>query len=132
MLLLVLIVSLFACVAAFSGVRSGHKRLGTHFLSMISKGIEVIRATDVTEEMLTSQSIKTWPTWGCDASTFPWSYDSTETCYLLKGDVTVKPDDSSLEEVSFSKGDIVTLPKGMSCTWIVKEAVLKHYNFAND
>ena len=33
-----------------------------------------------------------WPTWGCGASTFPWTYSSRETCVLLTGKVKVIPD----------------------------------------
>eukprot|EP00955_Chlamydomonas_euryale_P060226 357655-Chlamydomonas_euryale.AAC.1 len=30
--------------------------------------------------------VKSWPTWGCGASKFPWSYDSKEVAYLLEGE----------------------------------------------
>jgi len=36
--------------------------------------------------------VKSWPTWGCEASTFPWSYSENETCYVLEGRVIVTPD----------------------------------------
>ncbi len=68
-----------------------------------------------------------WPIWTKDVSTFPWTYDQQETCYLLEGDVTVTPEGG--EPVRFGAGDLVIFPKGMSCTWEIHEPVRKHYNF---
>jgi len=50
-------------------------------------------------------------------------------CYLLAGKVTVTPDDKSLKPAEFGKGDFVTFPAGMSCTWDVSETVEKHFMF---
>jgi len=71
--------------------------------------------------------VKTWPIWEKEVSEFPWHYDEAETCYLLEGDVIVTPDGG--EPVHFGKGDLVTFPKGMSCTWKVLKPVRKHYRF---
>ena len=68
-----------------------------------------------------------WPIWEKEVSEFPWHYDEKETCYLLEGDVTVAPEGG--EPVRFGKGDLVTFPGGMSCTWVVHKAVRKHYKF---
>jgi uncharacterized cupin superfamily protein len=68
-----------------------------------------------------------WPIWTKEISTFPWTYDSSETCYFLEGEVIVTPDDG--EPVSVGKGQLVTFPAGMSCTWDVRKPVKKHYRF---
>ena len=60
-------------------------------------------------------------------SKFPWHYDSTESAYVLEGKVTVTPNDG--EAVTFGKGDFVTFPAGMSCTWDVHEPIQKHFMF---
>ncbi|TNF99133.1 MAG: DUF861 domain-containing protein, partial [Gammaproteobacteria bacterium] len=60
-------------------------------------------------------------------SSFPWTYDSQETCYLLNGRVVVTPENG--EPVELKAGDLVTFPKGMNCTWDIKEAIRKHYQF---
>lgn len=70
---------------------------------------------------------KSWPVWTCEPSTFDWSYDVTETCYIIKGAATVK---GRGQEVSFGPGDLVIFPKGLECTWIVKKAIRKNYNFS--
>ena len=79
--------------------------------------------TDEIEKM----GVTSWPIWEKEISRFDWSYDSTEECYLLQGSVEVTTEDG--EKVSFGKGDFVTFPKGLSCTWDIKEPVKKHYNF---
>ena len=79
------------------------------------------------DEKLTELGVKSWPTWKCEVSEFPWQYAQSETCYLLEGEVDVTPDGK--EPVSFGKGDLVTFPKGMSCSWNVKQPVRKHYRF---
>ena len=68
-----------------------------------------------------------WPIWTKEASEFPWSYDSQETCYFLEGNVVVTPDGG--EPVEMGKGDLVTFPVGMSCTWNIRKDVKKHYSF---
>jgi uncharacterized cupin superfamily protein len=68
--------------------------------------------------------VKSWPTWGCGVSKFPWSYDSAETAYVLKGRVVVTPAGSS-EGVEVKAGDLVTFPAGVSCEWDVTEAIHK-------
>ncbi|HEX9935390.1 MAG TPA: cupin domain-containing protein [bacterium] len=68
-----------------------------------------------------------WPVWAKETSEFPWSYEETETCYILEGQVTVTTD--SGEAFSFGKGDLVTFPKGLSCIWRIHQDVKKHYRF---
>ena len=78
-------------------------------------------------ERLEDLGVSNWPIWTKEVSEFPWTYDETETCYLLAGDVIVTPDGG--EPVQFGNGDLVTFPAGMSCTWKILAAVRKHYTF---
>ncbi|WP_337288640.1 cupin domain-containing protein [Candidatus Methylomirabilis sp.] len=78
-------------------------------------------------ERLTALRVEDWPIWSKEVSTFPWSYDSTETCYILEGEVIVTPEGG--ESVQISKGDLVTFPVGMACTWDIRHPVKKHYQF---
>jgi len=79
------------------------------------------------EGTLERRGVFDWPIWTKEVSTFPWSYDSRETCYLLEGEVVVTPDDGAPVEIR--KGDLVTFPAGMSCTWEIRSPVRKHYSF---
>ena len=68
-----------------------------------------------------------WSIWTKEVSEFDWFYDSEETCYFLEGEVEVLTE--SGETVKMGKGDLVTFPRGLSCTWKVIKDVKKHYNF---
>ena len=72
--------------------------------------------------------VDNWPIWTKEVSRFPWDYSSQEIAYILEGEVTVTPKDGG-EPVSFSAGDLVTFPAGLSCVWDVKKALRKHYQF---
>ena len=91
-----------------------------------TKTISQIKVEKLTEQKLQNLKVTTWPIWTKEPSTFDWQYDESETCYFLEGNVTVKTPDGS---VTFGKGDLVTFPPGLSCTWHVKKAVKKHYKF---
>jgi uncharacterized cupin superfamily protein len=70
---------------------------------------------------------RSWPIWEKEISEFPWFYDEPEICLFLEGDVIVTPDGGA--PVRFGKGDLVTFPQGMKCTWKVLQPVRKHYKF---
>lgn len=78
-------------------------------------------------EKLQALDVFSWPIWTKQVSEFPWTYDEQETCYILEGKVIVKP--SGGTPVEIGKGDLVTFPSGMSCTWKILADVRKHYNF---
>ena len=80
-------------------------------------------------ERLKELGVTDWPIWTKESSEFLWSYDDTETCYFLEGDVVVTPEGG--EPVEMGAGDLVTFPRGMSCTWKIKEDVKKHYVFGD-
>ncbi|MGD8774029.1 MAG: cupin domain-containing protein [Syntrophobacterales bacterium] len=79
------------------------------------------------EDLLENLGVSSWPIWTKEVSEFPWQYDAEETCYLLEGDVIVTPEGG--DPVEIKKGDLVTFPKGMSCTWKIRKDVRKHYKF---
>lgn len=78
------------------------------------------------KEDLETRGVLSWPIWEKEVSRFDWHYDSIEECYLLEGKVIVETEDG--DKVEFRKGDFVTFPRGLSCTWDIKEPVKKHYN----
>ncbi|BBL73505.1 cupin domain-containing protein [Methylomagnum ishizawai] len=82
----------------------------------------------ISEERLRDLGVHGWPVWSKEPSEFPWTYDETETCYLLAGKVVVTPEQG--EAVEFGKGDWVVFPRGLSCTWKILETVRKHYDFS--
>lgn len=79
-------------------------------------------------QRLQELGVTDWSIWTKEVSEFPWTYDAEETCYFLEGDVVVTLEDG--RAVSMGAGDLVTFPKGMSCHWLIKQAVKKHYVFS--
>ena len=86
-----------------------------------------IKVEKLNKTELDKRGVFSWPIWTKEVSKFDWHYDSIEECYLLKGKVTVRTKDG--RSVGFGKGDFVTFPNGLSCTWDITEGVKKHYNF---
>lgn len=78
-------------------------------------------------EQLNKLNVFNWSIWEKEISEFPWTYGEAESCYFLEGDVVVTPDGE--KPVTMGKGDLVTFPAGMSCTWKINSAVRKHYKF---
>ncbi len=89
------------------------------------KTIEVEHAPEVNR--LNALGACSWPIWEKEISEFQWYYDEQEICLILEGDVIVTPDSSN--PIHFGKGDLVTFPQGMSCTWKILKSVRKHYKF---
>lgn len=77
------------------------------------------------KERLEELGVLNWPVWTKEDSRFPWTYDVEETCYFLEGDVVVTTDAG--EVVEMGKGDLVTFPADLSCTWEIRKEVKKHY-----
>lgn len=78
-----------------------------------------------TAEKLAELGVNEWPTWSKEVSVFPWFFDEPETAYVLEGEVIITPEQG--EPVKFGKGDLVSFPEGLSCTWDVRQPLHKHY-----
>ena len=85
-----------------------------------------IEIKNLSEKEIKEKGITSWSIWEKEISEFDWFYDSTEYCYILEGEVTVKTD---YEEVTIKAGDFVKFPKGLECTWNITKAIRKHYDF---
>jgi len=88
---------------------------------------DIVIAKDPNDDQLSALDVYNWPIWTKEISTFPWTYDEAETCFILEGDIVVTPEGG--EPVKMGKGDLVTFPAGMSCVWEIKQDVKKHYRF---
>ena len=86
-----------------------------------------IEIRKIDEKALLQEGITSWAIWEKEVSRFDWHYDDTEECYLLEGRVVVETEAG--ERVEFGRGDFVTFPKGLSCTWDVVKPVRKYYRF---
>ncbi|XP_062084328.1 uncharacterized protein LOC133790645 [Humulus lupulus] len=102
--------------------------------------LKIIVESNISPSRLSELGINSWPKWGCPPGKYTLKFDALETCYLVKGKVKVYPKGSSSSSsssssstsdnfVEFGAGDLVIIPKGLSCTWDVLIAVDKHYKF---
>ncbi|MBT4838243.1 MAG: cupin domain-containing protein [Methylococcales bacterium] len=66
-----------------------------------------------------------WQVWKKEVSTFPWTYKRKETCYIIRGEATITPDDG--ESFKLKRGDLLTFPAGFSATWEITKDIQKHY-----
>ena len=69
----------------------------------------------------------TWGTWEKEPSTFDYSYDEKETCYILEGEAEVT--DKKGNKIKFGKGDWVVFHPGLECTWKISKEIKKRYYF---
>lgn len=67
-----------------------------------------------------------WPVWKKEVSRFPWSFSEAETCYILRGRAIITPEQG--EPVEIQRGDLVSFPAGLNCSWDILEAIEKHYD----
>jgi uncharacterized protein len=86
-----------------------------------------IKIQKLSEEEIGSMGIRKWPIWEKEPSRFDWSYDSQEQCLFLEGEVVIHTPGG--KQVHIQKGDFVTFPQGLNCTWEVRKPVRKHYQF---
>lgn len=82
---------------------------------------------DLSEDRKRELDLDSWSTWSKPASTFDWSYDRTETFYVLEGEVTVELPDG--ESVTVSEGDLARFPEGLSCTWNITRDLRKVFTY---
>lgn len=87
---------------------------------------EIIVENNPDQAKLEALGVSKWPTWEKEVSVFPWTFPEQEIAYILDGECVITPEGG--EPVSFAKGDLVTFPAGMKCSWEVKQPLHKHYH----
>ncbi|XP_018489273.2 uncharacterized protein LOC108859868 [Raphanus sativus] len=98
-----------------------------HLIS--SSRMDIVIEHNPSSIKLSELGVMSWPKWSCQPGRYALVFEERETCYLVKGKVKVYPKGSSSEFVEFGAGDLVTIPKGLSCTWEVSLFIDKHYKF---
>ena len=87
-------------------------------------GIKIVKMTEAEAER---KGIGGWGIWEKEPSEFEWAYTDEEQCYIVEGRAEIRTEDGSVE---IGKGDFVVLPRGLKCTWIVKDGLRKRYRFS--
>ena len=87
---------------------------------------QIVIESNPSTSRLESLGVSRWPTWEKEVSVFPWFFHEQEIAYILEGECVITPQDGA--PVSFGKGDLVTFPAGLKCSWEVKQPLRKHYH----
>ncbi|RKD31951.1 cupin domain-containing protein [Thermohalobacter berrensis] len=91
--------------------------------------MDKIKTRKLSLEEAKKLGIDSWDTWECEPDTFDWEYAEQETAYVFEGDVIVKTGEQT---VHITGGMLVSFPKGLKCTWEVREKIRKVYTFNFD
>lgn len=78
------------------------------------------------QSRLDALGVAKWPTWSKENSVFPWFFHEQEIAWILEGECVITPEGGA--PVIFGKGDLVTFPAGMKCSWEVRQPLHKHYH----
>ena len=95
--------------------------------TLIMSDLQILCEHRPSSMKLEIQGVYDWPIWNKEVSTFEWEYTQTEICYILRGKFIVTPEGGEPQE--FGRGDLITFPAGMKCTWEILKDVEKHYTF---
>jgi len=85
-----------------------------------------IRHTRPDMKELEKLGVFSWPIWEKDPSSFPWTYDEEETCYILEGKFRIT--NPGREPLEFGPGDLLNFPEGLNCQWEIKTFFKNSYN----
>ncbi len=88
--------------------------------------MDTIKVVKMTEEEAERRGIGGWGIWEKEPSEFEWAYTDEEHCYIVEGGAEIRTEDGTLE---IGKGDYVVFPRGLKCTWVVKNGLVKRYRF---
>ncbi len=94
---------------------------------------EIQVLTDVDEDFLAKRGVRKWDIWessSVPSKKFDYTYDKTETVYILEGEAVVTPKDGR-KAVVLKPNVFASFPKGLSCVWEVKSPVKKFYKEYN-
>jgi uncharacterized cupin superfamily protein len=86
-------------------------------------GIRIVKMTNAEAE---GKGIGSWGFWEKEPSEFEWAYTDEEHCYIIEGRAEIRTEDGTVE---IEKGDYVVFPRGLKCTWVVREGLRKRYRF---
>lgn len=66
-----------------------------------------------------------WPMQSLEPGEFVHDYAQAETCYILSGSATLTPANGPI--LNIERGDLISFPAGLSCTWTIHSPVKTHY-----
>ncbi|QSR89230.1 cupin domain-containing protein [Methylacidiphilum caldifontis] len=85
----------------------------------------IIIEKNPSQNKLDELGVARWPIWEKEPSSFDWSYDQKECCYILEGEALIQVGEE--KPLRISQGELVTFPAGLSCHWVITKKIRKHY-----
>ena len=82
----------------------------------------------ISQEEKDELNIASWGVWEKEISTFDWSYDTEEQCYIIEGTAKIT-DTETGESVEIGANDFVIFQSGLKCTWEIAQPIKKYYRF---
>ena len=95
--------------------------------------VEIQVLTNVDEDFLAKRGVRKWDIWESNSvpsNRFDYTYEKTESVYILDGEAIVTPKDGR-KAVVLKPNVFASFPKGLSCVWEVKSPVRKFYKEYN-
>jgi uncharacterized cupin superfamily protein len=80
-----------------------------------------------TPERLKELGVSNWAIWEKEVSKFPIDFGSTESAYVLEGEILVTPKGGT--PVRIVAGDLVSFHAGLDSQWEVVKPLRKHYSY---
>jgi uncharacterized protein len=94
---------------------------------------EIQVLSDVDEKFLSKRGVRQWDIWessSMPSNKFDYTFEKTESVYILEGEAIVTPKDGR-KAVVLKPNVFASFPKGLSCVWDVKTPVRKFYKEYN-
>ena len=91
--------------------------------------LKVLIKSPCSASLIIQHGIKTWPTWECEPSSFPWHYKDKEICLIIAGEAKINTKGG--ESYFIKSGDLVEFPEGFSCEWQITKSLKKHFRLGD-
>tara|TARA_Y100000991_G_C21677740_1_gene223843 strand:- start:184 stop:459 length:276 start_codon:yes stop_codon:yes gene_type:complete len=87
--------------------------------------VKVLIKSPCSASVIIKYGIKNWPIWECEPCNFLWNYSDKEICLIIEGEAKIKT--ATGDTYLIKSGDLVELPKGLSCEWYIIKNFKKHF-----
>jgi uncharacterized cupin superfamily protein len=77
----------------------------------------LIKVEALSHDEAAQRGVETWPLRHHDVARIPITYSETTVCYVVDGQARIETEDGNVE---VETGDLVTLPAGLECTWLIR------------
>ena len=77
----------------------------------------LIKVDSLSQDEAARRGVEEWPLRHHDVARIPITYSETTVCFVVEGQARIETEDGNVE---VETGDLVTLPAGLECTWLIR------------